>query len=134
MEIENDLKYNDITTKGMEIIMKKILKNGKKAIAGLILTMMAVCMISSVAQGAIDRYGSRKKDARGYYSYTKVSAYDDRGFGYELEVGAKMAGADWSHWDGSGIVSVRSKSSSYYADAKHSYKIGSGAKVEWTQN
>ena len=64
-------------TKGM-INMKRLLKNGKKAVAGLVLTMLAVCMVSSVAQGAVDRYGSRKKDSKGYYSYTKVSAYDDR--------------------------------------------------------
>ena len=46
--------------------MKKIIKNGKKAAAGLILTMMAVYMVSSVAQGAVDRHGSRKKDSKGY--------------------------------------------------------------------
>lgn len=120
-------------TKGM-INMERLLKNGKKAVAGLVLTMLAVCMVSSVAQGAVDRYGSRKKDSKGYYSYTKVSAYDDRGFGYTLKVGAKMAGGEWSHWEGSGIVSVRSVSESYFADAKHSYRIGGGSKVEWTQN
>lgn len=36
------------------IYMKKLWKNGKKAVAGMILTMMAVCMISSVAQAAPD--------------------------------------------------------------------------------
>ncbi|MCI8364529.1 MAG: hypothetical protein HFG34_06220 [Eubacterium sp.] len=114
--------------------MKRLLRNSKKAVAGLVLVMMAVCMLSSVAQGSVDRYGSRKKDSKGYYSYTKVSAYDDRGYGYTLKVGAKMAGGGWSHWEGSGIVSVRSVSESFYADAKHSYQIGSGDIVVWTQN
>lgn len=114
--------------------MKKIFKNGKKAAAGLILTMMAVCMVSSMAQGAVDRHGSRKKDSKGYYSYTKVSGYDDRGYGYKLKVGAKLAGGEWSYREGSGIVSIRSVSESYFADAKHSYQIGNGSKVEWTQN
>lgn len=114
--------------------MKKLFKNGKKVVAGMVLTMMAVCMVSSVAQGAVDRFGSRKKDSRGYYSYTKVSAYDDKGYGYELRVGAKMAGGEWSHRDGSGIVSIRSVSESYFADAKHSYQIGSSNITEWTQN
>lgn len=114
--------------------MKKIIKNGKKAAAGLILTMMAVYMVSSVAQGAVDRYGSRKKDSKGYYSYTKVSAYDDRGFGLNLKVGAQIVGGEWSYWEGKGIVNVRSKSVSFFADARHSYQIGSGDKVTWIQN
>ena len=54
--------------------------------------------------------------------------------GLKEKVGAKMAGGEWSHWEGSGIVSVRSVSESYFADAKHSYQIGSGNKTEWTQN
>ncbi len=116
------------------INMKNILKNGKKAVAGLFLTMMAVCMVSSVAQGSVDRYGKRDKDKKGYYSYTKVSSYDDRGYGHNLKVGAQIAGGEWSYWEGKGIVDVRSKSVSYFADAKHNYRIGGGSKVEWTQN
>ena len=114
--------------------MKKIIQNGKKAAAGLILTMMAVYMVSSVAQGAVDRYGSRKKDSMGYYSYTKVSAYDDRGFGLNLKVGAQIVGGEWSYWEGKGIVNVRSKSVSFFADARHNYRIGSDDKVTWIQN
>ena len=116
------------------INMKKLMKNGKKAVAGLVLTMLAVCMVSSVTQAAPDRYGVRKKDNNGYYSYTKVSSYDDRGYGHNLKVGAQIAGGEWSYWEGKGIVDVRSKSVSYFADAKHNYRIGGGSKVEWTQN
>ena len=106
----------------------------KKAAAGLVLTVITVCMVSSVAQGAVDRYGSRKKDSKGYYSYTKVSGYDDNGYAYKLKVEARMAGGEWSSRTDYGIVDIRSKSSSYYADAKHRYQIGSGNKTEWTQN
>ena len=114
--------------------MKKILKNGKKAVAGLVLTMMAVCMVSSMAQGAVDRYGKRDKDKKGYYSYTKVSSYDDRGYGHKLKVGAQIVGGEWSYWEGKGIVDIRSKSVSFFADARHSYQIGSGDKVVWIRN
>ena len=114
--------------------MKKIFKNAKKVAAGLVLTMMAVCMVSSMAQGAVDRYGKRDKDKKGYYSYTKVSSYDDRGYGHKLKVGAQIVGGEWSYWEGKGIVDVRSKSVSFFADARHSYQIGSGDKVTWIQN
>ena len=114
--------------------MKKIIKNGKKAAAGLILTMMAVYMVSSVAQGAVDRHGSRKRDSKGYYSYTKVSAYDDRGFGLNLKVGAQIVGGEWSYWENGGTADIRSKSVSFFADARHSYQIGSGDKVVWIRN
>ncbi len=121
--------------KGM-IDMKKILKNGKKAVTGLVLTMMAVCMISSVAQGAnnIKRSGYRDRDTNGYYSYTKVSGYDDNGFGLNLRVGAQIVGGEWSYWDDRGEADMRSKSVSFFADAKHSYRIGGGSKVTWIQN
>ena len=116
--------------------MKKILKNGKKAVAGLVLTMMAVCMISSVAQGAnnIKRFGSRERDSNGYYSYTKVTGYDDNGFGLNLKVGAQIVGGEWSYWEDRGMADTRSKSVSFFADAKHSYRIGGGSKVTWTKN
>ena len=114
--------------------MKKIFKNAKKVAAGLVLTMMAVCMVSSMAQGAVDRHGSRKRDSKGYYSYTKVSGYDENGYGYKLKVEARMAEGDWSSRTDYGVVDIRSKSSSYFADAWHRYQIGSGNKVEWKQN
>lgn len=119
-----------------KINMKKILKNGKKAVAGLVLTMMAVCMISSVAQGAnnIKRFGSRERDSNGYYSYTKVTGYDDNGFGLNLKVGAQIVGGEWSYWEDRGMADMRSKSVSFFADAKHSYRIGGGSKVTWTKN
>lgn len=96
--------------------------------------MMAVCMVSSVAQAAPDRYGVRMKDSNGYYSYTKVSAYDDRGFALNLKVGAKIGNASWRYNSGSGTVSVRSASSSNAGTAWHSYQISSGSRVEWSGN
>lgn len=120
-------------TKAM-IYMKKLWKNGKKAVAGMILTMMAVCMISSVAQAAPDWYGVTKKDSNGYYSYTKVSAYDDRGFALNLKVGAKIGNGRWTYKSGSGTVSVRSASSFSAGTAWHSYQVGSGSRVEWSSN
>ncbi|MCI8364531.1 MAG: hypothetical protein HFG34_06230 [Eubacterium sp.] len=114
--------------------MKRLLRNSKKAVAGLVLAMMAVCMLSPVAQGSVDRYGARKKDSKGYYSYTKVSGYDDNGYGYKLKVEAKMADGEWSSRTDYGIVDIRSKSSSYFADARHRYQIGSGSRIEWKQN
>lgn len=129
-------KYLNEKLKGM-INMKKILKNGKKAVAGLVLTMMAVCMVSSVTQAArnIDfSASSRKSDSKGYYSYTKVSAYDDRGFALNLKVGAKIGNGGWTYRSGSGTVSVRSASSSDDGTAWHSYRIGSGSRVEWSHN
>ncbi len=114
--------------------MKKLMKNGKKAVAGLVLTMLAVCMVSSVTQAAPDRYGVRKKDNNGYYSYTKVSSYDDRGYGHNLKVGAKIGNVSWTYMSGIGTVSVRSASSSNAGTAWHSYQIGSGSRVEWSGN
>ncbi|MCI8364541.1 MAG: hypothetical protein HFG34_06280 [Eubacterium sp.] len=116
--------------------MKRLLRNGKKAVAGLVLTMMAVCMVSSVSQGAnsIDRYGSRMKDSKGYCSYTKVSAYDDRGYALNLKVGAKIGNGIWAYNSGSGTVIVKSAYSSNAGTAWHSYQIGSGSRVEWSGN
>ncbi len=122
--------------KGM-INMKKILKNGKKAVAGLVLTMMAVCMVSSVVYAdSVTRIGSRKKNSNGYYySYTKVSAYDDRGFQLNnIRVGAKMDGGSWSYFTDNGTSKVNSAISSHAGNAWHSYQIGSGDKVTWIQN
>lgn len=118
--------------------MKNILKNSKKTVAGLVLTMMAVCMVSSVVYAdSITRIGSRKKDSNGcYYSYTKVSAYDDRGFALNLKVGAKIGNGNWiySSNSGKGTAVVRSTLSSHAGNAWHSYQIGSGDKVTWMQN
>lgn len=116
--------------------MKKILKSGKKAVAALVLAMMAACMISSVAQGAhnINGFGSRERNSNGYCSYTKVSGYDDRGHGLNLKVGAKLGNGSWYYNSGSGTVAVRSASSPTIGNAWHSYRIGSGDKVTWIQN
>ena len=130
--------YNE-KLKGM-INMKNILKNSKKTVAGLVLTMMAVCMVSSVVYAdSITRIGSRKKNSNGYYySYTKVSAYDDRGFALNLKVGAKIGNGNWiyssSSNSGEGTAVVRSTLSSAAGNAWHSYQIGSGDKVTWIQN
>lgn len=119
--------------------MKKIWKNGKKVVAGMVLALMAVCMVSPVVQGAnsITRYGSRVRDTvnGGYYSYTKVSGHDDRGFGLKLKVGAKMGSqGEWGYKEGYGTVEVPSKRSSYIVDAWHSYKVSSEKAKEWMQN
>lgn len=118
------------------INMKKLMKNGKKAVAGLILTMMAVCMVSSVAYAdSITWTGSRKKSTKGYYSYTKVSAYDDRGYALNnIKVGAKMEGGSWSYSVGNGTATVNSAISSHAGIAYHSYQINGGEKVTWMQN
>lgn len=121
------------------INMKNILKNSKKTVAGLVLTMMAVCMVSSVVYAdSITRIGSRKKDSNGYYySYTKVSAYDDRGFALNLKVGAKIGNGNWSYSSSissEGTTVARSTLSSHAGNAWHSYQIGSGDKVTWMQN
>lgn len=124
--------------KGM-IDMKKILKNGKKAVTGLVLTMMAVCMISSVAQAAysIDCYSDskRKADENGYYSYTKVHGFDNNnGSPLNLTVGAKMEGGRWKTKKGAGTVAVRSASIRKAVNAWHSYYVGDGDLFDWMQN
>ncbi len=44
--------------------MKRLLRNGKKRVAGLVLTMMAVCMVSSVAQELSIDMGQEKRFKR----------------------------------------------------------------------
>lgn len=135
MKICQEKKYLNEKLKGM-INVKKIFKNGKKVVAGMVLTMMAVCMVSSVAQGAnsIDKFGSKKKDSFGYYSYTKVSGFDDKGNQLNLKVGARMSNGVWSYSYNRGTATVNSAYSSSDGTAWHSYQIGSGSIVTWKQN
>lgn len=120
------------------INMKKILKNGKKAVAGLVLTMMAVCMISSVAQASytVDVTAKRKTNSIGYYySYTYVSAHQSsNGMPINVKAGARMDGYEWTYRSGAGSVTAKSEAISSKKNALHCYWIAGDKTGEYIGN
>lgn len=126
--------------------MKKYLMNFKKMIAMLVLSIMAVGVVAQTAEaaGVLDAVGLagsrgcsgyRKSQGNEYWSYTSGHDFNDRGYGYNIVVYAKMSDQPTykgTRWVGEGYVD--SSKTTNKGNANHKFESASGYKYTWTQN
>lgn len=117
--------------------MNRILMKSKTIVAMLVLSVLAVSVVSPMVQaaGSFKKTGSRVSSSYGYRSYTKVTGYESNGSPLNLGAGAEIDGSLTVKF-GQGSVSVFSKYSGKKLNAYHLYGRGNSiySSSRWMEN